>query len=107
MDNRVLSIVNESIVEVNSYKSPLVPELESPSLTTCLYGSGGALTSIDVVTLISEVEERVEDELDVCIALASERAMSMKSSPFRSVKTLVEFVEELIEHEQVAVKCVK
>ena len=40
----------------------------------------------------SSIEARVEDSFATEVVLASEKAMSMKNSPYRSVASLTEFV---------------
>lgn len=56
----------------------------------------GVLDSLGVVFLLTELEERISDKLDVEVVLADERAMSQKTSPFRRVSTLVKYVDLLI-----------
>jgi acyl carrier protein len=68
---------------------------------TILFGKGGQLDSLALVTLIIEVEEKVADELGVPIVLADERALSQKNSPFLTLQTLTQYVRLLIdEHER-------
>lgn len=62
---------------------------------TRLFGEN--LDSMGIVFLITELESRISDELDVDLTLADERAMSQKTSPFRSVKTLAKYANTLIE----------
>ena len=70
------------------------------SPATILFGKGGQLDSLALVSLIIEVEEKVLDELGVSITLADERALSQKNSPFLTLQTLTEYVSLLIhEHE--------
>ena len=69
--------------------------------TTILFGKGGQLDSLALVTFIIEVEEKVADELGVPIVLADERALSQKNSPFLTLQTLTQYVSLLIdEHER-------
>lgn len=71
------------------------------SPTTILFGKGGQLDSLALVSLIIEVEEKITDELGVSIALADERALSQKNSPFLTLQTLTDYVSLLInEHER-------
>lgn len=65
-----------------------------------LFGREAPLDSIGLVNLIVTVEEQISDELDVELTLANEKAMSRRTSPFQSVETLIEFIEELIREEQ-------
>ncbi|NJN98474.1 MAG: hypothetical protein HC875_32500 [Anaerolineales bacterium] len=59
---------------------------------TRLIGREAVLDSMGLVNLIIEVEQRLEDEHDVTVVLADERAMSQKNSPFRSVQTLADYI---------------
>ena len=71
------------------------------SPTTILFGKGGQLDSLALVTLIIEVEEKIVDELGVSIVLADERALSQKNSPFLTPQTLTQYVSLLVdEHER-------
>jgi hypothetical protein len=67
---------------------------KSPS--TQLYGEGAPLTSLDVVTFVIEVEERVASETGKAIRLVSPSAMSRKNSPFRTFGTLADYIDELL-----------
>jgi acyl carrier protein len=62
-----------------------------------LFGYGGVLDSLGLVNLITLIEETIEDELDVTITLADDKAMSRKTSPFRTLNHLLEYVGELLE----------
>ena len=61
---------------------------------TALFGRN--LDSRGILSLVSENEECVSEDLDVDIVLADERAMSQKTSPFLNVKTLTKYIEVLI-----------
>jgi acyl carrier protein len=67
---------------------------------TPLFGSNAVLDSLGLVNLIVVLEERIEDHYGVSVTLANEKAMSRTSSPFRSVSTLAEYINELIREEQ-------
>jgi acyl carrier protein len=59
---------------------------------TFLIGQGAVLDSMGLVTAILEIEQRLAAEHDVTVVLADERAMSQKNSPFRSVRSLADYV---------------
>lgn len=65
-----------------------------------LFGAGGVLDSLGLVNLVTMLEEHVEDEFGVTISLADERAMSRKSSPFRTIASLMTYVSERLEENQ-------
>ena len=52
-----------------------------------------------LVVLLVEIEEAIEEKFDIEITIASEKAMSRRTSPFISVKYLIEFINELINDE--------
>jgi hypothetical protein len=49
------------------------------------------------VSLIVAIEQAVEDELAVSVVLADEKAMSQRSSPFRTVGSLAAYVRARLE----------
>ena len=66
------------------------------SNNTALFGSGSKLDSLDLINLVVAVEQNIEDEFDVTITLADERAMSQQTSPFRTVGILTDYIEMLL-----------
>ncbi len=71
------------------------PDVEELGEETRLLGRQGLLDSMGLVNLIVDVEQRLEEERDVILVLADERAMSQKRSPFRSVGSLADYVCQL------------
>lgn len=66
------------------------------SETTRLIGQQGVLTSLELVTLLFNVEQAVSDQLNASITLADERAMSQEKSPFRTIGSLAGYVNTLV-----------
>ncbi len=71
--------------------------LQQPRAESALYGNQGVLDSMALVNLIADVEDAVSEKFGVAIALADEKAMSARNSPFLTVKTLAQAVLERIE----------
>ena len=67
---------------------------------TRLFGGGGLLDSMGVVILLSDLEDRLDDEYDVMLSLASDSTMSKTRSPFRNVKSLAKYIIAAVEEEQ-------
>ena len=62
---------------------------------TVLFGQEAILDSMGLVNVIVDIESHfLEDDME--ILLTSEKAMSRKQSPFRTISTLAEFIEEQI-----------
>ena len=70
------------------------------SSDTILFGKEGELDSLELVTLIILVEDQIADKLGVEVTIADEKAMSLKNSPFRSVNTLSDYVDQLLRKKQ-------
>ena len=67
-----------------------------------LFGRGGTLDSLGLVSLIVACEGRIQDSLGTAIALADDRVMSEKRSPFRTLGTLRDYIaSRLAEHAHV------
>lgn len=64
---------------------------------TQLLGDESQLDSIGLVTIVMDVEQEVSSRSGVALSLADDRAMSRRSSPFRSVAALADYVVELLE----------
>lgn len=63
---------------------------------SALFGKNGVLDSLDFVSLVMDIEQAVENETGRHVTLADEKALSEKNSPFRTVGTLVEYIERVM-----------
>ena len=61
--------------------------LDSP-----LTGKGSKIDSITLVNLIFSIEERIQDELGTAVEITAEKALSQSRSPFRTPRTLIEYI---------------
>jgi len=90
---QVLNLVLETVKEIGEDQNNQA--LIEANQDTRLFGEN--LDSMGIVFLVTDLEGRISDELDVDLTLADERAMSQKTSPFRSVKTLAKYANTLID----------
>lgn len=67
---------------------------------TRLFGGEGLLDSMGVVILLSDLEDKLDEEYDVILSLASDSTMSKTRSPFRNVKSLAKYIIAAVEEEQ-------
>ena len=100
--NEVLDLVLASLSDAVSQYGDMPAEVLSES--TPLIGRSSAVDSLGLVQLIVEVEQRLEQERDLTITVADDRAMSQKSSPFRTVGTLTDYVQMLVEEQRTYVR---
>ena len=89
---KILMLVITVVQEIAQDRSDQM--LTHPTESTKLFSE--TLDSIELVTLIAELEERIVDEFGFHIVLADDRAMSRKTSPFRSIQTLVDYINLLL-----------
>ena len=91
------NVVINTIREINE-QLPQEQQL-GQSTETVLYGKNGKLDSLGLVNLLVIIEQNIEDEYDVSITIADERAMSQKHSPFRTIGSLADYIEMLLKQE--------
>ena len=92
MYNDVVKLITKVYAEVAESEG-----LETPddlSAETTLFGDEGVLDSMALVTMIVEIEQTIEDEFDITVSLADEKALSRSRSPYRSIGTLAEYAAE-------------
>jgi len=91
LHHRVLEAVYRAVDDIND----VLPREQhvAKSLDTQLLGREARFDSLGLVSLIVNVEERVIEEFQVALILGDEQAMSQRRSPFRTLGTLVEYVE--------------
>jgi acyl carrier protein len=94
-DERVSQAVFSAVDELNK-QLPAGVSVEK-SLDAPLYGAGGKLESLDFVTLIMEVEEKINAEFGTTITIADENLLSKAKSPFSTLRTLIEYLEEMLQ----------
>lgn len=87
------SIVTAVFTAIDELNEILPPSKQlQKTVDTALYGANGRLDSLELVNLIVIVEQNVEDALGTAVVLADERAMSQLNSPFRTVRTFVDYI---------------
>jgi len=96
-DERVSKAVFSAVDELNT-QLPAGVSVEK-SLDAPLYGAGGKLESLDFVTLIMEVEEKINAEFGADITIADDNLLSKEKSPFSTLGTLNEYLHELLTKE--------
>lgn len=95
METKIEKIVIDTLVELNEELE--LEELENPTLKTKLYGGSSSLDSLALVSFIADLEEKIDEEFDKQIVLADEKAMSQRTSPFRNVESLVNYIQKLLD----------
>lgn len=66
------------------------------SENTILFGSTSHIDSLSLVSIIVDLEAYFSDVYELEISLTNDRAMTRYINPFVSVKTLVDYIYEII-----------
>jgi acyl carrier protein len=90
----IIAAIYRAVDWINGELPPDRQLIKAPE--TRLLGSESALDSMHLVSLIVAIEREVEDGFGVALTLADERALSMKASPFRSIRSLADYIAILI-----------
>ena len=88
----IIAAVREYLISVNGQ-----PEDLPVGSDTRLFGKGGLVDSLGLVTVILDLEQQLAEEHGIVITLADDRAMSQKRSPFRTVGSLADYASMLIQ----------
>ena len=64
---------------------------------TTLFSSDGILDSLGLVTFLVNLEQKISDEFDLQITIADEKAFSIKNSPFKSIGSLADYIESMLD----------
>ena len=94
VDERICKSVFAAVDALNEQMPPGV--FLEKSLDAPLYGRGSKLESLDFVTLIMEVEEKINAEFGTNITIADENLLSKEKSPFSNLGTLVEYLDHIL-----------
>lgn len=86
--SKFVEFVNENDLEITQ---------KDINKSTRLIGSSSSIDSMDLVSFVVEMEQVIEELTSKEIQLASERAMSRRSSPFISLESLSIFIKELLD----------
>jgi acyl carrier protein len=94
MKDSIVKIIIDVVQQLDLPRDLHVPQIVSEE--TLLYGKGGILDSMALVSVVVAVEQAIEDEIGVNISLADARAMSQKHSPYLTVGSLADYARVLV-----------
>jgi acyl carrier protein len=85
----VLALVKEALAAPAKASGVAASALDEK---TVLLGHDGLLDSLGLVTVVVDIEQLLSERHRVNVTLADEKAMSLRSSPFRTIGTLADHV---------------
>ena len=95
MDSKLVPVIIELLRDLqDQYDTDQKIDLNPD---TIIYGEQGFLDSTGLVNLILSLEEFIEEQYDIEISLADEKAFSISYNPFRTVKVLADYCQSRIQ----------
>ena len=94
-NEKVTQAILGAIDEING-QLPKGEKLEK-SVSAALFGDGGKLDSLGLVSLITTVEQRIEEDFNMTLTLLEEVADLEKENPFRTVQGLADYITSILE----------
>jgi len=91
---KILQAIYSGVDEINELREKDA-QVEK-STDTVLYGPSGNLDSIALVNLVVAIEQNIEEEFGLPIILADEKAMSQRTSPFKMIEALAQYISSLL-----------
>ena len=90
----IIAAIYRAVGWINGELPPDRQLIKAPE--TRLLGPQSVLDSMHFVSLIITIEREMEDAFGVGLTLVDERALSMKESPFRSIRSLANYIGTLL-----------
>ena len=92
----IKNIIIKSLTSLDSVDDQAQTEIASMDEAFPLFGSDARLDSLDLVSVITDLEVALSDQLDYFLSLTDDAALSREISPFDTIGTLLDYCEELI-----------
>ena len=96
-EEKITRAVFAAVDDLNEQGVEVAKSLDAP-----LYGAAGKLESLDFITFITKIEENINAEFGTDITIANENLLSKQKSPFANLRTLIEYLGELVKKEDAA-----
>lgn len=95
-NEKTIQVIFQAIDELNE-QLPREEKLEK-SVDRVLFGSGGNLDSLRLVSLITTLEQKLEEQFGVTVVIFDHLASSENDNPFTTVNSLAEFLTPILEN---------
>ena len=92
----IKNIIIKSLTSLDSVDDQAQTEIASMDEAFHLFGSDARLDSLDLISVILDLEEALSAELDRFLSLTDDAALRREISPFDTIGTLLDYCAELI-----------
>ena len=87
----VIEIVRQNVLDNENDDLGFIISSEMP-----LFGEGAVIDSLTLVNVIVDIEDALLSKFNKAVCLTDDDAVFREPSPFTSVKTLVDYIAELL-----------
>jgi len=94
-NEKILGAIFEAIDDVNGHL-PKEQKLEK-SFDTVLFGNRGKLDSLGLVSLVTTVEQKIEEKFGISATLLENIDLLENDNPFESVTSLAGYIASVLE----------
>lgn len=61
-----------------------------------IFSANSKLDSMGLVNFVVSIEEKIQEHFNLDVTLADDKAMSQSRSPFRTIGSLAEYIENIV-----------
>jgi D-alanine--poly(phosphoribitol) ligase subunit 2 len=97
-NDKIIQSIMEALDELNE-QLPEESRLEK-SVDTPLFDTGGKLDSLGLVSLVTTIEQKIEENLGISTTLLEDIVDLESDNPFRTITTLADYVNFVLEKKQ-------
>lgn len=95
MEEKIKKIVQMALEEVNEDADEVIEYGENAAL----FGKGEGMDSFSFVTLISNIEEQIQEQFGKEVYLVSDQVYEKKYNPFATIGSLEKYIAEQAQEE--------
>lgn len=95
MEEKIKKIVQMALEEVNEDADEVIEYGENAAL----FGKGEGMDSFSFVTLISNIEEQIQEQFGKEVYLISDQVYEKKYNPFATIGSLEKYIAEQVQEE--------
>jgi acyl carrier protein len=95
VEEKIKKIVQMALEEVNEDADEVIEYGENAAL----FGKGEGMDSFSFVTLISNIEEQIQEQFGKEVYLVSDQVYEKKYNPFATIGSLEKYIAEQVQEE--------
>ena len=95
MEEKIKKIVQMALEDVNEDADEVIEYGENAAL----FGKGEGMDSFSFVTLISNIEEQIQEQFGKEVYLVSDQVYEKKYNPFATIGSLEKYIAEQVQEE--------